>query len=228
MAELFDQDKLEIVNAVVEKRYDLNYDQRVPHFGFKIAIMLFGYVFVVAAEHFKIFNSTVRSIIGAGFVGIGFLWLIIGYFDVVPGKSSFWVTTLEDKNNAVYDNYGEKAKVILQKLRLYDLLYTVSLMQPVPGDVLRAKRDLYNLLVFDFVIGKEDETNAIVHKYKYLFVLADEVANNYSDKAWSKYMAGIKNMRNDLLDVGDSKINAICAKLGASGDCESLLKSLNK
>ena len=228
MTELFDQDKLEIVNAVVKKRYTLNCDQRVPHFALKIAVMLFGFVFMLVTEHFKIFNSNVRDIVGTGFVGIGFLWLIIGYFDVVPGKSRFWVITLEDKNSAAYDNYGEKTKVILQKLRLYDLLYTVSLMQSVPGDVLRAKRDLYNLLVFDFVIGKEDETNAIVRKYKYLSVLADEVANNYSDKAWSKYMAGIKNMRNDLLDVGDSEINAICAKLGASGDCESLLKSLNK
>ena len=31
-------------------------------------------------------------------------------------------------------------------------------------------------------------------------------------------MAGVKNMRDDLLDVGDSEIDAICAKLGASGD----------
>ena len=31
-------------------------------------------------------------------------------------------------------------------------------------------------------------------------------------------MAGVKNMRDDLLDVGDSEIKAICAKRGVSGD----------
>lgn len=91
-------------------------------------------------------------------------------------------------------------------------------MQPVSSDMQRTQCDLYNLLIFDFAIGKTGEVNAIVRKYKYLLALANDVANNYSDKAWTKYMAGIKNMRDDLLDVGDSKINAICAKLGAPGD----------
>lgn len=126
--------------------------------------------------------------------------------------------TLKNKNNKTYDNYGEKAIAILRNLRLYDLLYTTGLIQPVPSDMQRTKRDLYNLLVFDFVIGKTDKTNAIVRKYKYLLALADEVANNYSDKVWMEYMASVKNMRNDLLDVGDSEINAICVKLCAPSD----------
>lgn len=45
------------------------------------------------------------------------------------------------------------------------------------------------------------------------------VANDYSDKAWTEYIAGVKNMRDDLLDVGDSEINAICTKLDVPGDC---------
>lgn len=209
MAELFDQDKLEIVNTVVKTRYDLNYDQWFSHFGRKVAIMWFGLAFTLATEHFKIFNSTIRIAIGVIFVGIGFWWVI----------TSYWLMRLKNKNNKSYDNYGEKAKAILRKLMLYDLLYTTSLMQPVSSDMQRTKRDLYNLLVFDFVIGKIDETNAIVHKYQYLLALADEVANNYSDKAWMEYMAGVKNMRDDLLDVGNSEINEICVKLDASGDC---------
>lgn len=208
MAELFDQDKLEIVNTVVKQRYDLNYDQYFSHFGRKVAIIWFGTVFMLITEHFKIFNSIIRIAIGVIFVGIGFWWVITGY----------WLIRLKDKNNKAYDNYSEKAKAILQKLRLYELLYTISLMQPVPSDMQRIKRDLYNLLVFDFVIGKTGEVNAIVRKYKYLLALADEVANNYSDKAWTKYMADIKNMRDDLLDVGDSEINVICVKLCASSD----------
>lgn len=86
-------------------------------------------------------------------------------------------------------------------------------MQPASSNMQRTKRDLYNLLVFDFAIGKTGEVNAIVRKYKYLLALADEVANNYSDKVWTKYMAGVKNMRDDLLDLGDSEINAIIALL---------------
>ena len=74
------------------------------------------------------------------------------------------------------------------------------------------------LQLFDFAIGKTGEVNAIVRKYKYLLALADEVANNYSDKAWVEYMAGVKNMRDDLLDLGDSEIDAICAKLDAAGN----------
>ena len=170
--------------------------------------MWFGLAFILATEHFKIFNSTIRTVIGVIFVGIGFWWVI----------TSYWLITLKDKNNVAYDNYSEKAKAILRKLRLYDLLYTVSLMQPVPSDMQRTKCDLYNLLIFDFAIGKKDETNAVVRKCKYLLALADEIANNYSDKAWTKYMESVKNMRDDLLDVGDSEINAICAKRGASGD----------
>lgn len=193
-----DQDKLEIVNTVVKQRYDLNYDQYFSHFGRKVAIMWFGFAFMLAIEHFKIFNSTVRIAIGASFIGIGFWWVI----------TSYWLIRLKDKNNEAYDNCSEKAKAILQKLRLYDLLYTTSLIQPVPSDMHRAKRDLYNLLVFDFVIGRKGETNAIVRKYKYLLA----VANDYSDKAWTEYMAGIKNMRDDLLDLGDSEIKAIYAK----------------
>lgn len=208
MAELFDQDKLEIVNIVVKTRYDLNYDQWFSKFGRNVAIMWFGLAFILATEHFKIFNSTIRAVIGVIFVGIGFWWVITGY----------WLIRLKKENDKAYDNYSEKAIAILRKLRLYDLLYTVSLMQPVPSDFQRIQRDLYNLLIFDFVIGKTGEVNAIVRKYKYLLALADEVANNYSDKAWTKYMAGVKNMRDDLLDVGDSEINAICAKRGASGD----------
>lgn len=204
MAESFDQDKLEIVNTVVKTRYDLNYDQYFSHFGRKVAVMWFGLAFMLVIEHFEIFNSTVRTAIGVIFVGIGFWWVIIGYGLIV----------LKDENNKAYDNYGEKATAILRKLRLYDLLYTNSLIQSVPSDMQLTKRDLYNLLVFDFVIGKTDETNAIVRKYQYLLA----VANDYSDKAWAEYMAGIKNMRDDLLDVGDSEINAICAKLGVSGD----------
>lgn len=207
MTELFDQDKLEIVNTVVKTRYDLNYDQWFSQFGRKVAIMWFGLAFILATEHFEIFNSTIRTAVGVIFVGIGFWWVI----------TSYWLITLKDKNNKAYDNSREKAIAILRKLRLYDLLYTISLMQPVPSNMQRTKRDLYNLLVFDFVIGKKDEINAIVRKYKYLLALADEVANNYSDKVWTKYMAGVKNMRDDLLDLGDSEINAICAKLGASG-----------
>lgn len=57
-----------------------------------------------------------------------------------------------------------------------------------------------------------------MRKYQYLLALADEVANNYSDKAWTKYMESVKNMRDDLLDVGDSEIDAICAKLCAPSD----------
>lgn len=205
MTELFDQDKLEIVNTVVKTRYDLNHDQQFSHFGRKVAIMGFGLAFMLVIEHFKIFNSIIRTAVGVIFVGISFWWIITGY----------WLITLRDKNNVAYDNYGERAIAILRKLRLYDLLYTTRLIQPVPSDVQRIKRDLYNLLVFDFVIGKEDEVNAIVRKYQYLLA----VANDYSDKAWTEYMAGVKNMRNDLLDVGDSEINAICAKLDAPGDC---------
>lgn len=205
MTELFDQDKLEIVNTVVKTRYDLNHDQQFSHFGRKVAIMCFGLAFMLVIEHFKIFNSIIRTAVGVIFVGIGFWWIITGY----------WLITLKDKNNAAYDNYGERAIAILRKLRLYDLLYTTSLIQPVPSDVQRIKRDLYNLLVFDFVIGKEDEVNAIVRKYQYLLA----VANDYSDKAWTEYMAGVKNMRDDLLDVGDSEINAICTKLDAPDDC---------
>ena len=208
MAELFDQDKLEIVNTVVKKRYDLNYDQWFSHFGRKVAIMWFGLAFILATKHFKIFNSTIRTAIGVIFVGIGFWWVITGY----------WLIRLKNENNKAYDNYSEKAITILRKLRLYDLLYTVSLMQPVPSNMQRTKCDLYNLLIFDFAIGKKDEVNAIVRKYKYLLALADEIANNYSDKAWTKYMESVKNTRDDLLDVGDSEINAICAKRGASGD----------
>lgn len=208
MAELFDQDKLEIVNMVVKQRYDLNHDQQFLHFGRKVAIMWFGLDFMLAIEHFKIFNSTIRTAVGVIFVGIGFWWIITGY----------WLVTLKNKNNKTYDNYGEKAIAILRNLRLYDLLYTTGLIQPVPSDMQRTKRDLYNLLVFDFVIGKTDKTNVIVRKYKYLLALADEVANNYSDKVWMEYMASVKNMRNDLLDVGDSEINAICAKLCAPSD----------
>lgn len=204
MAELFDQDKLEIVNTVVKKRYDLKHDQQFLHFGRKVAIMWFGLGFMLVIEHFEIFNSTVRIAIGASFIGIGFWWVIAGY----------WLIRLKNENNKTYDNYGEKAIAILRKLRLYDLLYTNSLIQSVPSDMQRTKRDLYNLLVFDFVIGKTDETNAIVRKYQYLLA----VANDYSDKAWTEYMAGIKNMRDDLLDLGDSEINAICVKLDASGD----------
>lgn len=205
MTELFDQDKLEIVNTVVKTRYDLNHDQQFSHFGRKVSIMGFGLAFMLVIEHFKIFNSIIRTAVGVIFVGISFWWIITGY----------WLITLRDKNNVAYDNYGERAIAILRKLRLYDLLYTTRLIQPVPSDVQRIKRDLYNLLVFDFVIGKEDEVNAIVRKYQYLLA----VANDYSDKAWTEYMAGVKNMRNDLLDVGDSEINAICAKLDAPGDC---------
>lgn len=211
MTELFDQDKLEIVNTVVKQRYDLNYDQWFSQFGRKVAIMWFvwfGLAFILATEHFKIFNSTIRAVIGVIFVGIGFWWVITGY----------WLIRLKNENNKTYDNHSEKAIAILRKLRLYDLLYTVSLMQPVPSEMQRTKRDLYNLLIFDFAIGKTGEVNAIVRKYKYLLALADEVANNYSDKAWTKYMAGVKNMRDDLLDVGDSEIDAICAKLDAPGD----------
>lgn len=208
MAELFDQDKLEIVNTVVKTRYDLNYDQQFSQFGRKVAIMWFGLAFMLAIEHFKIFNSTICTAIGVIFVGIGFWWVITGY----------WLIRLKNENNKAYDNYSEKAIAILRKLRLYDLLYTVSLMQPVPSDMQRTQRDLYNLLVFDFVIGETGEVNAIVRKYKYLLALADEVANNYSDKAWTKYIAGIKNMRDDLLDLGDSEINAICVKLCAPSD----------
>lgn len=204
MTELFDQDKLEIVNTVVKKRYDLKHDQQFSHFGRKVAVMWFGLAFVLAIEHFKIFNSTVRTAVGVIFVGIDFWWVITGY----------WLIRLKDENNKIYDNYGEKAIAILRKLKLYDLLYTIGLMQPVPSDMQHAKRDLYNLLVFDFVIGKTDETNAIVRKYQYLLA----VANDYSDKAWTEYMAGIKNMRDDLLDVGDSEIKAICVKLDALGD----------
>lgn len=170
--------------------------------------MWFGLAFILATKHFKIFNSTIRIAIGVIFVGIGFWWVITGY----------WLIRLKNENNKAYDNYSEKAITILRKLRLYDLLYTVSLMQPVPSDMQRTKCDLYNLLIFDFAIGKKDEVNAIVRKYKYLLALADEIANNYSDKAWTKYMESVKNMRDDLLDVGDSEINAICAKRGASGD----------
>lgn len=209
MTELFDQDKLEIVNTVVKTRYDLNYDQQFSHFGRKVAIMWFGTVFVVITEHFKIFNSTIRTAIGVIFVGIGFWWVITDY----------WLIRLKNENNKAYDNYGEKAIAILRKLRLYDLLYTTSLMQPVPSDMQRAKRDLYNLLVFDFVIGKTGEVNVIVRKYKYLLALANEVANDYSDKAWTDYITGVKNMRDELLDVGDSEINAICAKLDAPYNC---------
>lgn len=205
MTELFDQDKLEIVNTVVKTRYDLNYDQQFSHFGRKVAIMWFGLAFMLVIEHFEIFNSIIRTTIGAILVGIGFWWVITGY----------WLIRLKSENNKTYDNYGEKAVAILRKLRLYDLLYTNSLIQSVPSDMQRTKRDLYNLLVFAFAIGKTDETNAIVRKYKYLLA----VANDYSDKAWTEYMAGIKNMRDDLLDLGDSEINAICAKLCASGDC---------
>lgn len=204
MIELFDQDKLEIVNTVVKMRYDLNCDQQFSHFGRKVAVMWFGLAFMLVIEHFEIFNSIIRTAVGVIFVGIGFWWVIAGY----------WLIRLKDENNKAYDNYGEKAIAILRKLRLYDLLYTNSLIQPVPSDMQRVKRDLYNLLVFDFVIGKTDEVNAIVHKYKYLLV----VANDYSDKAWTEYMAGIKNMRDDLLDLGDSEIKAICVKLDASGD----------
>lgn len=204
MTELFDQDKLEIVNTVVKKRYDLNHDQHFSHFGRKVVIMWLGLAFMLAIEHFEIFNSTVRTAIGVIFVGIGFWWVITGY----------WLMTLKNKNNKTYDNYGKKAIAILRKLRLYDLLYTNSLIQPVPSDMLRTKRDLYNLLVFDFVIGKTDEINVILRKYKYLLA----VANDYSNKAWMEYMAGIKNMRDDLLDVGDSEINAICVKLCAPSD----------
>lgn len=57
MAELFDQDKLEIVNIVVKTRYDLNYDQWFSKFGRKVAIMRFGLAFILAIEHFKIFNE---------------------------------------------------------------------------------------------------------------------------------------------------------------------------
>lgn len=209
MAELFDQDKLEIVNTVVKTRYDLNYDQYFSHFGRKVAIMWFGTVFMLITEYFKIFNSTILTAIGVIFVGIGFWWVITGY----------WLIRLKNENHKTYDNYGEKAIAILRKLRLYDLLYTTSLMQPVPSDIQRTERDLYNLLIFDFAIGKTGEVNAIVRKYQYLLALANEVANDYSDKAWMKYMAGVKNMRGDLLDVGDSEINAICAKLDALGDC---------
>lgn len=209
MAELFDQDKLEIVNTVVKTRYDLNYDQYFSHFGRKVAIMWFGTVFMLITEYFKIFNSTILTAIGVIFVGIGFWWVITGY----------WLIRLKNENNKTYDNYGERAIAILRKLRLYDLLYTVSLMQPVPSDMQRTQRDLYNLLVFDFVIGETGEVNAILRKYQYLLALADEVANNYSDKAWTEYMAGVKNMRDDLLDVGGSEINAICARLDAPGDC---------
>ena len=170
--------------------------------------MWFGLAFMLVIEHFKIFNSIIRIAAGVIFVGIGFWWVI----------TSYWLITLKDKNNVAYDNYSEKAKAILRKLRLYDLLYTVSLMQPVPSDFQRIKRDLYNLLIFDFVIGKTDETNAVVRKYKYLLALADEVVNNYSDKAWVEYMAGVRNMRDDLLDLGDSEINAIYAKIDASSD----------
>ena len=170
--------------------------------------MWFGLAFILSTEHFKIFNSSIRTAVGVIFVGIVFWWVITGYC----------LIRLKNENNKAYDNYSEKAIAILRKLRLYDLLYTNSLIQLVPSEMQRIKRDLYNLLVFDFVIGKTDETNAIVRKYKYLLALADEVANNYSDKAWTKYMAGVKNMRGDLLDVGDSEIKAICAKLGASGD----------
>lgn len=60
---------------------------------------------------------------------------------------------------------------------------------------------------------------SLCQKYEYLHILSDEVANDYSDKAWTEYMAGVKNMRDDLLDVGDSEINAICTKLDAPGDC---------
>lgn len=204
MTELFDQDKLEIVNTVVKKRYDLKYDQQFLHFGRKVAIMWLGLAFMLVIEHFEIFNSTVRIAIGVIFVGIGFWWVITGY----------WLIRLKDENNKTYDNYGEKAIAILRKLRLYDLLYTNSFIQSVPSDMQRTKRDLYNLLVFDFVIGKKDEVNAIVRKYKYLLAVADD----YSDKAWAEYMAGIKNMRDDLLDLGDSEINAIYAKLDASGN----------
>ena len=151
--------------------------------------MCFGLAFMLVIEHFKIFNSIIRTAVGVIFVGIGFWWIITGY----------WLITLKNKNNAAYDNYGERAIAILRKLRLYDLLYTNSLIQSVPGDMQRTKRDLYNLLVFDFVIGKTGEVNAIVRKYKYLLA----VANDYSDKAWTEYMAGVKNMRDDLLDVGD-------------------------
>lgn len=42
MTELFDQDKLEIVNTVVKKRYDLNYDQYFSQFGRKVAIMWYS------------------------------------------------------------------------------------------------------------------------------------------------------------------------------------------
>ena len=169
MTELFDQDKLEIVNTVVKECYDLNYDQWFSKFGRKVAIIWFGFAFMLIAEYFKIFNSTVRTAIGVIFIGIGFWWVITGY----------WLIRLRDKNNEAYDNYSEKAIAILRKLRLYDLLYTVSLMQPVPSDFQRIQRDLYNLLIFDFVIGKKDKVNAIVRKYKYLLALADEVANNY-------------------------------------------------
>lgn len=217
MTELFDQDKLEIVNTIVKERYDLNYDQWFSQFGRKIAIMWFGLAFILATEHFKIFNSTIRTVIGIIFVGIGFWWVITGY----------WLIRLKNENNNAYDNYSEKAIAILRKLRLYDLLYTVSLMQPVPSDMQRTKRDLYNLLIFDFAIGKKDEVNAIVRKYKYLLALADEVANNYSDKAWTKYMESVKNMRDELLDVGDSEINAICAKLDAPCNCGNAVRYLN-
>ena len=208
MAELFDQDKLEIVNTVVKQRYDLNYDQYFSHFGRRVAIIWFGFAFMLTIEHFEIFNSTIRTAVGVIFVGIGFWWVITGY----------WLIRLKNENNKTYNNYSEKAIAILRKLRLYDLLYTNSLMQPVPSDVQRIKRDLYNLLVFDFAIGKTGEVNAVVRKYKYLLALADEVANNYSDKAWTKYMESVKNMRDELLDVGDSEIDAICSKLDAAGD----------
>ena len=46
MAELFDQDKLEIVNTVVKTRYDLNYDQWFSQFSRKVAIMWFGLAFI--------------------------------------------------------------------------------------------------------------------------------------------------------------------------------------
>ena len=110
MAELFDQDKLEIVNTVVKKRYNLNYDQWFSQFGRKVAIMWFGLAFILATAHFKIFNSTIRIAVGVIFVGIGFWWVITGY----------WLIRLKNENNKTYDNYSEKAIAILRKLRPYD------------------------------------------------------------------------------------------------------------
>lgn len=229
--QITDEEKMQIVNNIVEKHFDIDKTPISNNFFIKeIFLCITSFVFDLISKHTVGMPKGIFNFLALISLLSAMTYMLLKFCKLVPSKGTY-----EGKSIADYDNYGAYANKVIKRFNLNNKLKDVIGSQQVDT----YSRNLYNLIVLNLKLGRRAEVIQLIGKYNDLGEMATHLIEINKDDDFSHYdsihcaytldldfIMNLTDLQNSLYQIGEKNINNIIDKLIRSKNSKLLPPSV--